>query len=280
MKAKAYAKINLSLIIKDKKEDGLHYLDSVFHKIDLYDDIEIDENELDKCVLSCNIKELEEDNLILKAYDLLKKSYKIKGLNVKLNKRIPMQAGLGGGSSDVATFIKMVNDCFHLNMTEKALRKIGKSLGSDVIPCYYDEPINVHATGYLVSRIISRMEFNLVVIKPNLECNTGLMYKKLDEIDNRYIPDKNGFIVQALFYNDLDLLCKYLFNSFEEVVDCNNIKKDLLDSGAIGALLSGSGSSVFGIYRNRKEAKKGFELLNKKYECYLCKSINNHLKKD
>ena len=279
MKRKAYAKINLNLIVNDKIEDGKHYLDSVFHKISLFDDIEIEENDLDRCVITCNIKELENDNLILKAYDLLKKSYKIKGLNVKLTKRIPMQAGLGGGSSDCATFIKMVNDYFNLNMTEKAFNRIGKSLGSDVIPCYYDEPINVHATGYLVSRIISRMEFDLVVIKPNLECNTGLMYRKLDEIKDREIPDNSGFITKALFYNNLDLLIKNLFNSFEEVVYCKEIKKDLLDSGAIGTLLSGSGSCVFGIYRNRDEAKKGFELLNKKYESYLCKSVNNHLKK-
>lgn len=279
MKRKAYAKINLNLIILNKIEDGKHYLDSVFHKIDLCDDIEIEENDLDRCVISCNKKELENDNLILRAYEILKKRYKIKGLNVKLTKRIPMQAGLGGGSSNVATFIKMVNDYFNLNMTEKALNRIGKELGSDVIPCYYDEPVNVHATGYLVSKIISRMEFDLVVIKPNLECNTGLMYKKLDAIKNREIPDKNGFIVQALYYNDLDLLVNNLFNSFEEVVNCKEIKKDLIDSGSIGALLSGSGSSVFGIFRSREDAKRAYEELSKKYECYLCKSINNHLKK-
>ena len=279
MKRKAYAKINLNLVILNKIEDGKHYLDSVFHKIDLCDDIEIEENDLDRCVISCNKKELENDNLILRAYEILKKRYKVKGLNVKLTKRIPMQAGLGGGSSNVATFIKMVNDYFNLNMTEKALNRIGKELGSDVIPCYYDEPVNVHATGYLVSKIISRMEFDLVVIKPNLECNTGLMYKKLDLIKNREIPDKNGFIVQALYYNDIDLLVNNLFNSFEEVVNCKEIKKDLIDSGSIGALLSGSGSSVFGIFRSREDAKRAYEKLSKKYECYLCKSINNHLKK-
>ena len=279
MKRKAYAKINLNLVILNKIEDGKHYLDSVFHKIDLCDDIEIEENDLDRCVISCNKKELENDNLILRAYEILKKRYNVKGLNVKLTKRIPMQAGLGGGSSNVATFIKMVNDYFNLNMTEKALNRIGKELGSDVIPCYYDEPVNVHATGYLVSKIISRMEFDLVVIKPNLECNTGLMYKKLDLIKNREIPDKNGFIVQALYYNDIDLLVNNLFNSFEEVVNCKEIKKDLIDSGSIGALLSGSGSSVFGIFRSREDAKRAYEKLSKKYDFYLCKSINNHLKK-
>ncbi len=274
MKAKAYAKINLNLIIKNKIEDGKHYLESVFQKINLYDEIEIEENDLDKCVISCNIKELENDNLILKAYEMLKKSYKIKGLNVKLTKKIPMQAGLGGGSTDVATFILMVNDYFNLKMTKRALNRIGKELGSDVIPCYYDKPVHVSATGYLVSEIISNLDFNLVVIKPNLDCNTGLMYKKLDEIKDRKIPNDSWTIAKALFDNDLDLLCKNLFNSFEDVVDCRKIKKDLIDSGALGALLSGSGSCVFGIYRNKKEAKRAFELLKNKYEIYLCESIN------
>ena len=274
MKAKAYAKINLNLIIKKEIEDGKHCLESVFQKISLYDDIEIEENDLDRCILTCNIKELEKDNLILRAYEMLKKSYKIKGLNVKLTKRIPMQAGLGGGSSDVATFIRMVNEYFNLKMTKRSLIRIGKSLGSDVIPCYYDFPVYVSATGYLVSEITSNLDFNLIVIKPNLDCNTGLMYKKLDELKNREIPNDSWSIAKALSDNDLDLLVKNLFNSFEDVVDCKKIKKDLEDSGALGTLLSGSGSCVFGIYRNKKEAKKAFELLKKKYEVYLCESIN------
>lgn len=274
MKRNAYAKINLSLIVKDKIEDGKHYLDSVFHKISLCDEIEIEENDLDRCIISCNIKELENENLILKAYEMLKKSYKIKGLNVKLTKKIPMQAGLGGGSSDVATFILMVNDYFNLNMTKKALNRIGKELGSDVIPCYYNRPVHVTATGYLVSEIVSNLDFYLVVVKPDLECNTGLMYRKLDKIKDREMPDRNGWLVQALYYKDLDLLCKNLFNSFEEVVDCKEIKKDLIDSGALGALLSGSGSSVFGVYKDKEAAIKANEVLNKKYLSFVCDSVN------
>lgn len=274
MKANAYAKINLSLIIKDKIEDGKHYLDSVFNKINMFDEIEIEENDLDRCVISCNIKELESDNLILKAYEMLKKSYKIKGLNVKLTKKIPMEAGLGGGSSDVATFILMVNDHFKLKMTKRALNRIGKELGSDVIPCYYDCPVHVSATGYLVSEVISNLDFNLVVIKPDLDCNTGLMYKKLDELKNRKIPNDSWIIAKALYDNDLDLLVKNLFNSFEDVVDCKEIKKDLIDNGALGALLSGSGSCVFGIYENEKKAKEAYEKLKNKYEVYLCHSVN------
>ena len=274
MKRNAYAKINLNLIVKDKIEDGKHYLDSVFHKISLCDEIEIEENDLNKCVLTCNIKELESDNLILKAYEMLKKSYKIKGLNVKLTKKIPMQAGLGGGSSDVATFILMVNDYFKLKMTKRALNRIGKELGSDVIPCYYDRPVHVTATGYLVSEIISNSEFNLIVIKPELDCNTGLMYKKLDELKNREIPNNSGYITKALFNNDLDLLVNNLFNSFEDVVDCKEIKKDLIDSGAMGALLSGSGSCVFGIYKDEESALKANEVLKNKYLTFVCNSVN------
>ena len=120
---------------------------------------------------------------------------------------------------------------------------------------------------------IKFINVRLVVIKPELECNTGLMYKKLDELKDRVIPEKTGWIVKALYDKDLDLLCKNLFNSFEDVVDCTSIKKYLEDSGALGTLLCGSGSCVFGIYKNKKEAKEAYELLSKKYQCYLCKSI-------
>ena len=275
MKRHAYAKINLNLIIKNKIEDGKHLLESVFHKISLCDDIEIEENVYDKCVLTCNIKELENDNLILKAYEMLKEEYEIPGLDVKLTKRIPMQAGLGGGSSDVATFILMVNEYFDLKLTFEELNVIGKSLGSDVVPCYYDQPVLGEGIGNVITPIISNLDFNLVVIKPDLECSTGLMYKKLDEIKDRDIPDNTNQIIKSLNNNDLELLVNNLFNSFEEVVDCKEIKKDLIDSGAMGALLCGSGSCVFGIYRNKKEAEAASKVLSNKYLTYVCESINN-----
>jgi len=275
MKRNAYAKINLNLIVKDKIEDGKHHLDSVFHKISLCDEIEIEENYLDKCVISCNIKELENDNLILKAFEMLKEEYEIPGLDVKLTKKIPMQAGLGGGSTDVATFILMVNEYFDLKMTFEELNSLGKSLGSDVVPCYYDQPVLGEGIGNIITPIVSNMDFNLIVIKPELECNTGLMYRKLDELENREIPDNSNLVIKALEENDLDLLVENLFNSFEEVVDCKEIKKDLLDSGAVGALLCGSGSCVFGIYRNKKEAEAASRILSNKYLTYVCESINN-----
>ena len=275
MKRHAYAKINLNLIIKNKIEDGKHLLESVFHKISLCDDIEIEENVYDKCVLTCNIKELENDNLILKAYEMLKEEYEIPGLDVKLTKRIPMQAGLGGGSSDVATFILMVNEYFDLKLTFEELNVIGKSLGSDVVPCYYDQPVLGEGIGNVITPIISNLDFNLVVIKPDLECSTGLMYKKLDEIKDRDIPDNTNQIIKSLNNNDLELLVNNLFNSFEEVVDCKEIKKDLIDSGAMGALLCGSGSCVFGIYRNKKEAEAASKILSNKYLTHVCESINN-----
>ncbi len=275
MKRKAYAKINLSLIIKNKIEDGKHYLDSVFHKISLCDEIEIEGNDLDKCIISCNIKELESDNLILKAYDMLKEEYEIPGVDVKLFKRIPMQAGLGGGSTDVATFILMVNQYFDLKMTFEELNKLGKSLGSDVVPCYYDYPVLGEGTGNIITPIVSNLDFNLVVIKPELECNTGLMYRKLDELKNREIPDNSNQVIKALEDNNLDLLVNNLFNSFEDVVDCKEIKKDLIDSGALGTLLCGSGSCVFGIYKDKEAALKASKILEKKYLTFVCESVNN-----
>jgi 4-diphosphocytidyl-2-C-methyl-D-erythritol kinase len=273
MKIKAYAKINLNLLVLDKREDGLHDIKSVFQKIDLYDELEIKKNKDSKCKLKCNVKELEEDNLLLKAYELLKEVYpSLTGVDIYLNKKIPMEAGLGGGSSDVGAFLIVMNKLFKLGMKEKDFKKYGMLLGSDVYPCCYNVPVLLDV-GDKLKVINSNLSFHLLVIKPKSSCNTCLMYKKLDEI-KRNKQDTTKGVIKALENNNLELLIANLYNSFEEVVDFNLVKKDLISNGALGTLLSGSGSCVFGIYENKKKAREAFNKLKNKYEIYLCKSIN------
>jgi len=275
MKRKAFAKINLNLIVLNKRKDNKHNIESIFHKIDLFDEVEITKNNLGECLISCNIPELEKDNLIMKAFEILKSVYDITGVNVKLNKRIPMQAGLGGGSSDCASFIRGMNDLFDLKITNEDLVKLFAPLGADIVPCYYDVPLLAKGVGEKVKKINSNLEFNLVLVKPDISCNTKEMYQR---IDNEGLIDKNNQstekILKALEDGDVKLLSKNLYNTFESVVDLQNVKEDIIKTGALNALLSGSGSSFFGIYENEQDAKKAYELLNKKYECYLCKSIN------
>ncbi len=277
MKYKAYAKINLNLIVLDKREDNKHNIESVFHKIDLFDEIEITKNDLGKCVIICNNKDLEDDNLIYKAFTILNENYDICGVDVKLNKRIPMQAGLGGGSSDCATFIKGMNDLFDLKITNDDLVRLFAPLGADIVPCYYDVPLLAKGVGEKVREIKSNLEFNLVLVKPNINCNTGEMYKRID--DEGLIDRNNNStnkILQALENGDVTLLSDNLYNTFEAVVDLKSVKEDIMNTGALNTLLSGSGSSVFGIYENYDKALRAFHKLQDKYQTFLCKSINIH----
>ncbi len=281
MKAKAYAKVNLNLIVTSKRKDGKHNLESVFHKIDLFDDIEIIVNNTDKCVIKSNKKELEKENLIYKAFDHIKTEYpQVGGVDVNLVKRIPMQAGLGGGSSDCSTFIKMINELFNLKMSKKKMHDIAFELGADVVPCLYDYPVKATGVGHLVKKIDSKLEFYLVLVKPSINCHTGEMFNKLDSIKIKnkcMLKQTTRNIIKSLENNDLVLLSNNLYNSFEEVVDEGilDIKKELIETGAINSLLTGSGSCVFGIFVNEKDALKCFEKLKNKYETYICKSINN-----
>ena len=281
MKSRAYAKVNLNLIVTSKRKDGKHNLESVFHKVDLFDDIEINVNKTNKCNIVCNIKELEKDNLINKAFGLIKSDYpQVSGVDVKLIKRIPMQAGLGGGSSDCATFIKMMDELFNLKMSKKKTHEIAFELGADVVPCLYNYPVKATGVGHLINKINSKLEFYLVLVKPNINCHTGQMFNKLDSIKIKNINElKNTTIniVKALEEDNLELLCSNLYNSFEEVVDEEiiKIKEELIDCGAINSLLTGSGSCVFGIFENELSAKECFNKIKNKYEVYICKSINN-----
>ena len=140
---KARAKINLSLEVLNKREDNYHNIKSIFQKINLYDEMYIEKNGINKFDLITNIDSLNsKENIIYKAYLKLKEKYdNITGVKVILNKRIPMQAGLGGGSTDCASFIIGINKLFDLRLSKLEMEAIGKSLGADVVPCFYNKAI-------------------------------------------------------------------------------------------------------------------------------------------
>lgn len=274
---KARAKINLTLNILNKRDDGYHNLESVFQRINLYDEIYIEKNNLDTIVLHCNIKELEnENNLIYKAYVKLKEKYStISGITVNLIKKIPMQAGIGGGSGDCASFLIAMNKLFNLNMNIQELINIGKNLGADVPPCLFKGTVKGEGIGEIITKIDSNLKFYLVIVKPELSCNTGEMYRLIDNTNviQEYNTDK---VINALETNDMQRLCNNLFNVFEHVISHKviNIKEELTSNGAIGTLLAGSGSCIFGIFENKETAKKAYCILKEKYETYICTSAN------
>lgn len=239
--SKARAKVNLTLEVLEKREDGYHNIRSIFQKINLYDEIWIQKTKTDTIEIKTNQEELNsQENIIYQAYQLLKKKYhNLTGISVKLHKRIPMQAGLAGGSTDCASFLVAMNRLFDLKLGKEEIEKIGKSLGADVAPCFYQQAVLVQGIGDIITPIDTTFQYYMVIVKPNLSCSTKKMYQRIDaqkSINQLNTCDK---VVQALEQNQLELLAKNLYNRFEEALEENDrikieeIKQELNKQGAI-----------------------------------------------
>lgn len=277
---KARAKINLTLNVLGKRPDNYHNLESVFQKINLYDELYIEKTDTNNLEIITNLKDVElEKNIIYKAYVKLKeKSKEIKGIRVRLIKNIPTEAGMAGGSTDCASFILAVNKMYNLNLTEQELIELGKSLGADVCPCYYNTAVIAEGIGEIITKIDTDFKYYILIIKPKISCSTKDMFNKLDETENLRRKEVSVPVETALKTNDLSVLCENLYNVFEEVIGekelIKSIKEELIENGAIGALMTGSGSCVYGIFKDKTEAKHAYEILKEKHEIYICTSYN------
>lgn len=274
---KSRAKVNLSLEVLNKRGDNYHNLKSVFQKINLYDEIYIYKTKNKKFELNTNVEELNgKDNIIYKAYIKLKERFReISGVKVILNKRIPMQAGLAGGSTNCASFILGMNKLFNLNLSKSEIISLGSSLGADVVPCMYNKVVLAEGIGDIITEIDADFKYYILVIKPKLFCNTKEMYNKLDSTERNLETSNTENVIKAIENKNIELLSKNLYNSFEEVVDAKHIKDELIENRALGALLAGSGSCVFGIFKNKEDVRFAYNKLKNKYRAYICTSYNS-----
>ncbi len=273
---KARAKVNLTLNVLAKREDGYHELETIFQKISLYDELRITKtNEHDNIKIYTNIEMLKgENNIIFKAYEILKTKFdKIGGVEVNLKKNIPMQAGLAGGSTDCGAFIEGMNQLFSLKLSKKEMLEIGVKLGADVPQSLYNTPVIARGIGEKIEKIKSNAKYHILVIKPEFTCNTKEMYDKLDKGNITKQEYNTNKMKQALQEGNAKEVAKNLYNVFELTIEkAEEIKKEIIEVGAMGALMSGSGSTFFGIFENKEKAKKGFRELSKKYKTYYCLS--------
>lgn len=236
---KARAKINLSLEVTGKRLDNYHTICSVFQKINFYDELYIQKAKNDGIEIKSNIEELNnQNNIIAKAYYSLKRRYKnIGGVKVILNKKIPMQAGLAGGSTDCASFIVGMNQLFSLKMSQIEMENIGEKLGADVVPCFYNQPVKAKGIGEIITPIHSNCKYYLVIIKPSISCNTKEMFSKIDKQKMENQKVKVEKIVQALEKNQLNEIGNHLYNVFEEIIEekelIQEMKENLLKQGAL-----------------------------------------------
>lgn len=277
---KPRAKINLNLEITGKRPDNYHNINSVFQKISLYDELYIYKLKTDEFILETNFAELNnKDNIIYKAYESLKNKYKsISGVKVILNKKIPMKAGLGGGSTDCASFILGINKLFNLNLSKEEIEQISKKLGADVVPCLYNKAILAEGIGDVITKINTNFKYYILIIRPNMSCSTKEMYNKIDEKNSILQKNTTKEIIKALETNNINLLTKNMYNVFEEAIEdkliLNKIKNELMEKGACGSLMTGSGSCIYGIFDTKENLKRAYKNLKEKYEVYFAISSN------
>lgn len=188
-----------------------------------------------------------------------------------------MQAGMAGGSTDAASFIIAMNKLFDLKMTKEEICNIGKTIGADVVPCLYNVPVNAEGIGDIITCLDTNLNYYVVVIKPDISCDTKYMYQKIDSKEEISQKDFTEEIIEGLQKNDINLVASGMYNIFEKVIDdskIENIKNDIKKAGAINSLMTGSGSCVYGIFKSKEEAKKAYKILKEKYqEIYICKSF-------
>lgn len=235
---KARAKINLSLEIVGKRKDGYHNIKSIFQKINLYDELYLQKVATDGIEIRCNVETLKkEENIIYKAYQELKKKYQnITGIHVTLHKKIPIEAGLAGGSTDCASFLLGMNQLFNLKLSQKEIEEIGKKLGADVVPCFYDRAVLAEGIGDIITDIPTHFKYYIVIVKPQICCNTKEMYQKIDKQEKKIQSKSSCEIIRALKQQEIEILSHNLYNQFEEVMEekelIKRIKKEFVQQGA------------------------------------------------
>ena len=268
----AYAKINLFLDIDSIRENGYHNILSVMQSVSLHDDITVSYSDgAEKNItVFCNNSDIpcDKSNLVYKAADI----YPVCGnIVINIEKRIPVSAGLAGGSADAAATLIALNQICGYKLSIEELCAIGAKLGADVPFCIKRGACIVEGIGEILNPIESMPTFPIVIAKKGEGMSTPAAYKALDVKFNDFVD----YTVNMEHYNALfdkenreraESYCRALFNIFETVVECERpavteLKRIMLDCGAAGAMMSGSGTSVFGIFANEETAKSAREAL-------------------
>lgn len=282
----ARAKINLALDVVEKLDNGYHNLKMIMQTINILDSITISKSSSSEIKLKTNISWLPTDNrnLVYKAASYLKESYNIKsGVNIFVNKNIPISAGLAGGSTDCAATLIGMRTLFKLPISNKDLFDIGKTLGADVPFCILRGTALAEGIGEKLTPIHYLPYCYIGVVKPSIGISTASVFSSLNLNNISKRPDIEK-IIYYLEKQDLQNICNSFCNVLETVtIDkypiISKIKNTMLQEGALGSLMSGSGSAVFGIYSSKKQAISALKKIKYKYnikEIFLTTPFNNY----
>lgn len=275
----AHAKINLSLDVLRKREDGYHELKMILQTVELHDTVRIETTDDDGIMLECDVKWVPRDgrNTARKAAQLLMDHCEIKsGIKIVIEKRIPVAAGLAGGSSDAAAVLRGLNKLFSIGLDNNELRTLGKQVGADVPYCIEGGTKLAEGIGERLTTLPDCSGIDIVMVKPRLSVSTAWVYGNLKaaEIIQKDRPDTE-LVMKALAAKDIPMAAAHMKNVLELVTIprygiVQEAKDRLLSSGALGSMMSGSGPTVFGIFSDPIVASRACGELSKdnRWECF------------
>lgn len=272
---KAYAKINISLDVTGKRPDGYHDMLMVMQTITLCDDITVTltPGRASRAESNLRFVPCDERNLAVRAANVFFSETGIgnMGAHIKMQKRIPVGAGMAGGSSDAAAVLRALNKLCGAGLDRVRLEQLAAYIGSDVAFCVCGGTQLASGRGELLSPLPSMPECGVVVCKPDFSVSTPELFRRLDAVKLRCHPDTQG-IIELLREGDLPKIARRMYNVFEDVPDRRHneiaaIKSRMLDCGALGAVMTGTGSAVFGLYDDEKAVERSVRALRREWRC-------------
>ena len=270
MERKCYAKINLSLDSLFKREDGYHEIDTIMTRISLFDKLKIEKNNINEIRIKTNSeflsKENIKDNLIYKAWNILKDKVKSPGVDVYLEKNIPIAAGLAGGSTNCAEMILALNDLWNLKMEDKEIFEISKSLGADIPFFFLKKSARAQGIGEILSEFNINLDMKILLVNDGTAISSNFVYKRLKD----YGTIDTEKIIKGLEAADKNIVDDFS-NVMEDVVYENfphllDIKKRIENLGAKKVLLSGSGASIFAVFFDENKLNKVYDSIKNDYK--------------
>lgn len=271
-KATAPAKINLTLDILGKRPDGYHDVSMIMQSVDLCDEVTLTRTENPgEIAISCNVEGIPCDNrnIVYKVSEAFFKATGIEnsGISIHIDKVIPSEAGLAGGSSDGAATLRLLNFAFDAHLSDKELCEIGGKVGADIPFCIVGGTQLATGTGTTLNKIHNMPKCFIVIVKPEISVSTKEAYALADNRKGQKF-NYTEFMKTLIYSGDLSGVCSAFHNDFEEVLnleDINTIKSAMYKCKALGAAMSGSGSAVFGVFSNEKKALKCAEKLKESF---------------
>lgn len=282
---KALAKINLGLDVVRRREDGYHEVRMIMQTIHLYDKLDIVKRKEPGIGIKSNLSYVptNESNLVYKAGKLLIDEFGItEGVSVDLNKRIPVAAGMAGGSTDAAAMLYGMNRMFELGLSQKELMERGVKIGADVPYCLMRGTALAEGIGEKLTQLPPMVKCPVLIAKPQISVSTKFVYENLKLNENTVHPDINQ-LVTDIKNKDLQAIASHMGNVLETVTIpaypvIADIKEKMMESGAVNAMMSGSGPTVFGLFDDEETAKRAYQTMQKSglaKQIYLTSIYNN-----